>query len=78
MTEGEKIMKKSKKTSSNGLTRRELLKASGVAMGGLVIAGSAGKAIAATSKKPPRTAVPSVLLSKPPVSNEMRISFFGT
>ncbi|MDL1975218.1 MAG: hypothetical protein LWX55_10685 [Deltaproteobacteria bacterium] len=43
-------MKKSKKTMSKGLTRREALKLSGLALGGLAFAGSAGKSIAATSK----------------------------
>jgi ribonuclease Z len=45
------IMKRSKKTSSEGLTRRDLLKASGVAMGSLALGGAmvgarAGKALA--------------------------------
>ena len=71
-------MKESKKMISEGLTRRDLLKASGLAVGGFAIAGSAGKAIGATSEKPPRTAIPSVLLSELPGSDEMRISFFGT
>jgi ribonuclease Z len=39
-----------KKTMSKGLTRRDALKLSGLALGGLAFAGSAGKSIAATSK----------------------------
>ncbi|MDL2124285.1 MAG: hypothetical protein LWX51_14700 [Deltaproteobacteria bacterium] len=39
-----------KKTMSKGLTRRDALKLSGLALGGLAFTGSAGKAIATTSK----------------------------
>jgi ribonuclease Z len=77
MTKGQKIMKDSKKRLSEGLTRREALKLSGLALGGLAIAGSAGKAIGATSKRAKKI-LPPVFLSEPPSEGEMRITFMGT
>ena len=77
MTKGEKIMKNSKKRISEGLTRREALKLSGLALGGLAIAGSAGQAFGATSKNAKKILSP-VSLSEPPSAGEMRISFMGT
>jgi ribonuclease Z len=53
-----------------------MLKASGVTLGGLAI-GNGGKVLAAISKTTQKN-TPTVLLSSPPASNEMRISFFGT
>lgn len=41
MTKGGKIVKRSKKSNSEGLTRRDLLKASGLALGGLALGGVA-------------------------------------
>jgi hypothetical protein len=43
-------MSTSDKKTSKGITRRCALKLSGLALGGLAFAGSAGKSIAATSK----------------------------
>jgi len=77
MRKGEKNVETTKKTRGEGLTRRDALKLSGLVLGGLAISGSAGKATAGTSETT-RAAVPAVLLSEPPASNEMRISFFGT
>lgn len=71
------MMKTFKKTGTKGLTRRDAFKLSGLALGGLFFSGSAGKAMAATSKTA-RMALSPVSLTEPPASNEMRISFFGT
>ena len=69
-------MKTAEKTMSKGLTRRDALKLSGLALGGLAFAGT-DKSIAA---KPDFTWTVnrSLSLSEPPALDEMRISFFGT
>ena len=77
--QGETTMKRSRNTTAAGFTRRDILKLSGLALGGLAISGGAGatKAIGATPKTP-RQGIPTVSLSTPPASNEMRITFCGT
>ena len=62
-------MKKSKKSSSEGLTRRDLLKASGVALGGLAFGGAmvgtgAGKALAQQQCRPNGCNYPWTLLPR--------------
>ena len=71
-------MKQPKKTRSEGITRRDALKLSGLALGGLAVSGSAGavKAIAATSKTS-RKAVP-IPIQQPPPQGQMRITFCGS
>jgi ribonuclease Z len=63
-------------TGSRGVTRRDLLKYSGLALGGLAIAGSTGKAFAAPAETP--AAMPKVSLEQYPEPGQMRITFLGT
>ena len=58
------------------VTRRDLLKYSGFALGGLAVAGSAGRALAAPTGTPHGIA-PSALETVPP-PGQMRITFCGT
>jgi ribonuclease Z len=74
--EGETTMKSSRTTRSKEVTRRDLLKDSGLALGGLAIAGSAGPALAAPPGAP--SAIPKVSLEKYPDPGQMRITFCGT
>jgi ribonuclease Z len=69
-------MSTSGNTSSRGVTRRDLLKYSGLALGGLAIAGRAGSAFAAPAKTP--KAMPKVSLETYPEPGWMRITFCGT
>ena len=69
-------MSTSDNTSSRGVTRRDLLKFSGLALGGLAISGNAGKAFAAPSETP--KAMPKVSLEKYPEPGWMRITFCGS
>jgi ribonuclease Z len=69
-------MKTSRTTGSTEITRRDLLKYSGLALGGLAIAGSAGPAVAAPPEAP--KAIPKVSLEKYPDPGQMRITFCGT
>ena len=68
-------MKTSGKTRTTGLTRRDMLKLSGLALGGLAVSGNASKAFAATSETPREA---TVSLETPPAPGQMRISFCGT
>jgi ribonuclease Z len=69
-------MKTSKRTRPPEFTRRDLLKFSGLALGGLAVTGSAGKAIAATAEAP--KAIRRLSLEKYPDPGWMRITFCGT
>ena len=63
-------------SSSTSITRRDLFKYSGLALGGLAIAGSAGPAFAAPLVAP--QARPKISLEKYPEQGQMRITFCGT
>ncbi len=52
MRKGEKIMKKSRKTRSEGLTRRDVLKGAALALGGLALGDRAMSAFAAKKPQP--------------------------
>jgi ribonuclease Z len=69
-------MKTSRRTRSEGITRRDMLKASGLALAGLAVAGTAGKALAATSEIPLESNP--VSIEQPPAKGTMRITFCGT
>jgi ribonuclease Z len=69
-------MKTTKKTRADGITRRDMLKVSGLALAGLAVAGTAEKALAAASDIPLEE-VP-VAIEKPPAKGTMRITFCGT
>jgi ribonuclease Z len=69
-------MKTPKDTGATEITRRDLFKYSGLALGGLAIAGSAGPAFGAAPQAP--EAMPRVSLEKYPDPGQMRITFCGT
>jgi ribonuclease Z len=69
-------MKSTVNSTSAAVTRRDLLKYSGLALGGLAVAGSAGKVHAEPFAAP--KAVPKVSLEKNPEPGQMRITFCGT
>lgn len=69
-------MKTPKTTASTEITRRDLLRYSGLALGGLAVAASAGKTLAAPPDAP--KAMPKVSLEKYPDPGQMRITFCGT
>src|SRR3974390_1882868 len=58
------------------ITRRDILKASGLTLAGLAVAGSAHDAMAAAPDIPMEAAP--VALEKPPAKGTMRITFCGT
>jgi ribonuclease Z len=69
-------MSTSDSTTSTPITRRDLFKYSGLALGGLAIAGSAGQAMAAPPETP--QAMPKLSLEQYPQPGQMRITFLGT
>jgi ribonuclease Z len=73
-------MSSSDKPGPGAVTRRDLLKYSGLALGGLAIAGSAGPVLAAPPETPAAApkAMPKVSLEKYPEPGWMRITFCGT
>jgi ribonuclease Z len=72
-------MSTSDNTGSRGVSRRDLLKYSGLALGGLAIAGSAGSAGPAFAAPPEAPkAMPKVSLETYPDPGWMRITFCGT
>lgn len=82
-------MKPAEKSNAKGITRREALKYSGLALGGLAFAGAGGSAIAASSSYPPGIGLtdkntyftrlkPYVPGTEPVGVDQMRISFMGT
>jgi ribonuclease Z len=69
-------MEGSGNSGSKRITRRDMLKASGLAVAGLAAASSAGEALAAPPEIPYEATA--VALEKPPAKGTMRITFCGT